>query len=90
MKITCLERIDKLVLGTILAERNLKDTRILIVPDHFTPLSKRTHTPEPVPFVIAGEGIPGSMTSRFSEEEAQRSSLYFEKPSLLMEYLIKK
>ncbi|HEC70017.1 MAG TPA: cofactor-independent phosphoglycerate mutase [Candidatus Omnitrophica bacterium] len=90
MKITCLERIDKLVLGTILAERDLKDTRILVVPDHFTPLSKRTHTPEPVPFVIAGEGIPESITSKFSEEEAQRSSLYFEKPSLLMEYLIKK
>ncbi len=89
MKITCLERIDKLVLETILKERTLQDTRILIVPDHFTPLSRRTHTPEPVPFVITGAGIPKSMISKFSEEEAQRSNLYFEEPSLLMEYLIK-
>ena len=89
MKITCLERIDRLVLGTILKERNLDTTRILLVPDHFTPLSKRTHTPEPVPFAIAGPGIPKSITAKFSEEEAQRSNLYFEEPSLLMEYLVK-
>ncbi|MBN2120033.1 MAG: cofactor-independent phosphoglycerate mutase [Candidatus Omnitrophica bacterium] len=89
MKITCLERIDRFVLGTILKERDLESTRILVVPDHFTPLSKRTHTPEPVPFVIAGGKIPKSITAKFSEEEAQRSSLYFEQTSLLMEYLVK-
>jgi 2,3-bisphosphoglycerate-independent phosphoglycerate mutase len=90
MKITCLERIDKLVLGKILKERSLEDTRVLVVPDHFTPVSKRTHTPEPVPFVVAGKGIPHSITAKFSEEEAQRSNLYFEEGPLLMEYLIKK
>ncbi|MFC1514458.1 cofactor-independent phosphoglycerate mutase [Candidatus Omnitrophota bacterium] len=89
MKIICTERIDRLVLGTILKERSLEDTRILVVPDHFTPLVKRTHTPEPVPFVIAGPGIPKSITAKYSEEEAQRSSLYFEETSLLMEYLVK-
>lgn len=89
MKITCTERIDKLVLGTILKERDLGSTRILVVPDHFTPLSKRTHTPEPVPFVLAGSNIPRSITAKFSEEEAARSQLYFEEASLLIEYLIK-
>ena len=89
MKITCTERIDRFVVGTILKQRSLEDTRILVVPDHFTPLAKRTHTPEPVPFVIAGAGIPKSITAKFSEEEAQRSSLYFEETSLLMEYLVK-
>jgi len=89
MKITCLERIDRLVLGTVLKERDLNSTRILVVPDHFTPLSIRTHSGEPVPFVVAGPRIPKSITAKFSEEEAQRSSLYFEEPSLLMEYLVK-
>lgn len=88
MKITSLERIDKLVLGTILKERDLKNTRIMVVPDHFTPLSKRTHTPEPVPFVMAGREIPKSTVPKFSEEEAQRSNLYFEEGVLLMNYFI--
>ncbi len=89
MKIACLERIDRMVLGLFLKERNMDDTRILVVPDHFTPVSIRTHTPEPVPFVIAGKGIPKSIASVYSEEESQQSNLYFEEAPLLMEYLLK-
>lgn len=89
MKITCLERIDKIVLGKILQKRGLEDTRLLVVPDHFTPFSKRTHSPEPVPLVFAGKGIPHSITAKFSEEEAQRSDLYFDEGPLLMNYLLK-
>jgi len=89
-KITAIERIDRMILGKVLKNRKLDDTRILVVPDHFTPLAKRTHTPEPVPFVVAGAGIPQSVIARFSEEEAQRSSLFFEESPLLMDYFIKK
>ena len=88
-KMTAIEKIDKLVLGYILKERSLDDTRILVVPDHFTPLKLRTHTAEPVPFLMAGAGIPKSVTSKFSEEEAQRSNVFFEAGALLMEYFIK-
>ena len=88
-KITAIEKIDKIILGTILKERSLEDTRILVAPDHFTPLSVRTHTSEPVPFLMAGSGVPKSVTSTFSEEEAQRSNLYFDDGALLMEYFIK-
>lgn len=88
-KMTSLEKIDKIVLGAILKERSLEDTRILVSPDHFTPVSVRTHTAEPVPFVVAGNGIPKSVSAHYSEEEAQRSNLYFEEGALLMEYFIK-
>lgn len=88
-KMNAIEKIDKIVLGMILKERSLDDTRILIAPDHFTPLSLRTHTAEPVPFLMAGAGIPKSVTSKFSEEEAQRSNLYFDEGALLVEYFIK-
>lgn len=88
-KMTSLEKIDKIVLGAILKERSLEDTRILVSPDHFTPVSVRTHTAEPVPFVVAGNGIPKSVSANYSEEEAQRSNLYFEEGALLMEYFIK-
>ena len=57
-KIESLERIDAEILAPILAwlEENRKDTgeefRILVVPDHRTPVVIRTHTDEPVPYVL--------------------------------------
>ncbi len=90
MKITCIERIDKMVVGTILEGLKNEKFRILISPDHPTPISKRTHTPEPVPFLIFGEGIKKGNFSGYSEQEAQNSSLYFDKGFELMEYFIKR
>lgn len=89
MKIICLERIDKMVVGTIVKGLSGSDFRILITPDHPTPISKRTHTDEPVPFLIAGAGISGGNFSSYSEVEAQNSSLYFDKGIDLMKYFLK-
>ncbi len=90
MKITCIERIDKLVIGTILEGLKNEKFRILICPDHPTPISKRTHTSEPVPFLIYGEGIGEEGFSRFSEVEAQNSKLFFDGGWLLLKYFIEK
>ena len=88
MKITCIERIDKLVMGTILEGLKGEKFRILVSPDHPTPLSKRTHTREPVPFLIYGEGIKEGGFSFFSEPEAYNSNLYFDKGADLLRYFI--
>lgn len=88
MKITCLERIDKLVVGTILNGMEGKEFRILISPDHPTPVQKRTHTDEPVPFVIYGKGIEEGKFSSYGENEAASSGLYFEKGSDLMRFFL--
>lgn len=88
MKIACLERIDKMVVGTILD--NIKgDFRILISPDHPTPVAKRTHTDEPVPFLICGSGIAPGGFSAYSELEAQNSQLYFDRGPDLLRYFLK-
>ncbi|MEN6617804.1 MAG: phosphoglycerate mutase, partial [Syntrophorhabdus sp.] len=60
-KIKAIERIDKDVLGMLLEETD-KDTRILIVTDHATPIIMRTHFAVPVPFAIYDKGgtMPGS------------------------------
>jgi 2,3-bisphosphoglycerate-independent phosphoglycerate mutase len=88
MKITCIERIDKLVVGPIIKAMQGKDYRILITPDHPTPLSKRTHTDEPVPFLIAGRGIDKGNFSSYSEIEAANSSLYMESGLALLSYFL--
>lgn len=53
-KMKAIEDFDSLVVGPVmkgLAER-FKEYRVLLMPDHATPISLRTHTEEPVPFVI--------------------------------------
>ncbi|MFA5337070.1 MAG: cofactor-independent phosphoglycerate mutase [Candidatus Omnitrophota bacterium] len=90
MKITCIERIDKLIVGTIVEKMKGKDYRIMISPDHPTPVSRRTHTDEPVPFVLAGAGITGQNFSSYCEAEAANSSLYFASGPDLMNYFLGK
>lgn len=90
MKISCLERIDKMVVGTIVENMKDRNYRILITPDHPTPVSKRTHTDEPVPFLISGSGIQGGNFSAYSESEAANSNLYFPSGINLMSYFLGK
>jgi len=90
MKITCLERIDKMIVGTLLENLKNKDFKILITPDHPTPISKRTHTNEPVPFLVYGTDIEQGSFLSYSELEAQNSSLYFDKGIDLLNYFLKR
>ncbi|MBU4419369.1 MAG: phosphoglycerate mutase, partial [Candidatus Omnitrophica bacterium] len=62
--------------------------RIMVLPDHATPLSLKTHTAEAIPFAIYGKGIPKGEFLNYCEKEAQKSKLYFENGYQLMEYFI--
>jgi len=89
-KITAIERFDQLVVGTILnAFKQRDDFRILVLPDHPTPITVKTHTKEPVLFGILGKGVVAGNFSNYSEKAAEGSDLYFEKGHELMEYFIK-
>lgn len=89
-KLTAIERFDQFVVGTIVeAAKQKNDFRILVLPDHYTPVSLRTHTCEPVPFGIFGKDIVGKEFSGYSEKEAEKSELYFEKGYELMNYFIR-
>lgn len=90
MKLACIERIDKMVVGEIVNKIKSQDFKILITPDHPTPLSKRTHTDEPVPFLISGTDVENGGFSSYSETEAQNSSLYFNKGVDLLRYFLNK
>ena len=54
-KIKAIEQIDEKVVGYLL-ERIGSDVRLLIVTDHATPLSMRTHYACPVPFAVFQKG----------------------------------
>ena len=89
-KVTAIERFDHLVVGTILKVfKRKKNFRMLVLPDHATPLSLRTHTCDVVPFGIFGKDIVARGFLNYSEKEAEKSDLYFENGYELMNYLIR-
>jgi 2,3-bisphosphoglycerate-independent phosphoglycerate mutase len=89
-KITAIERFDQLVVGTILnAFKGREDFRVMVMPDHATPVSVKTHTADVVPCGIFGKGIAAGNFSAYSEKEAQKATLFFERGYELMDYFIK-
>ena len=73
-KIEAIQRFDARVVGPVLdgLERSGHQWRVLVLPDHPTPISLRTHTAEPVPFAMIGSGIEADGMAAFSEREAAR------------------
>ena len=89
-KITAIERFDQLILGKMLGELKRKSNfRIMVLPDHATPVGLKTHVSDPVPFGIFGQNIIARGFLEYSEKEALKSDLYFDKGHELMNYFMK-
>ena len=90
MKIACIERIDREIVGPILNYcKETKDSRFMILPDHATPVEKRTHTSEPVCFAMVGKGLPTDSASAYTEKTAQEKGLKFTSGEALMEFFMR-
>jgi 2,3-bisphosphoglycerate-independent phosphoglycerate mutase len=90
-KITAIENFDKFVVGAVW--NFLKDTgdfRIMVLSDHATPVSIRTHTSDPAPFVMTGKNVSRNGFDNFSESNAAISKLKFKSGAALTENFIKK
>ena len=76
MKIDAIEDFDAKVVGTIQEQFKLrKDIAIFVTCDHRTPIEKRTHTREPVPFAYVGPGVEQDNMRAFSEHDAESGAL---------------
>ncbi len=89
-KVKSIELIDSQVLGTLLKGlEDFEDYKIMILPDHSTPLKLRTHTSDPVPYIIYRKsrqiknGING-----YNEFEAQKSGKLIDTGHKLMDYFL--
>jgi len=74
-KVEAIESVDKEVIGRLLSV-GPDSLRILAMPDHPTPIEVRTHTSDPVPFVVWGPGIDPSGARAFSEAEAAGTGVF--------------
>jgi len=68
-----LECIDRLMVGPLAGVR--RGFRVLVMPDHPTPLAIKTHTAEPVPFILWGEGFEPNGAVAFNEAAASATGL---------------
>ncbi len=85
-----IERIDKLIVGPVYEALKKYDSyRILVMPDHPTPIELRSHTAEAVPFALAGAGVKGVLEQPFCERYSRESGLTIEKGSDMMEFFLK-
>lgn len=89
-KITAIENVDGRVVARITEamDRSGEDYRLMILPDHPTPICVRTHTSEPVPYMIydSRKAIDGIHT--YNEKEAAKSTCIWKDGYRLIDYLL--
>ena len=92
-KVRALEAIDREIVGPLLGALQASGGpwRILVSPDHETPLDLRTHDRRPVPFAMMGTGLePARRGGAMTEAEARKTGMHVEVGHELMEYFLKR
>ena len=74
-KIASIEMIDHEIVSRLI-DWKADNLRILVMPDHPTPVAVQTHTADPVPYVMWGEGIAHNGAKRFTESEAKGTGIF--------------
>lgn len=85
------ELIDKKVVGFLREQLAAKgiDYKMLIMPDHPTPIKLKTHVSDPVPYVIFDSTrTDGGSGLAYSEKNGEKTGVYVEKGYTLMEHFL--
>ena len=91
-KIKAIELIDDLVIGPVAEglEQAGEDYRMLILPDHPTPVRVRTHTGDPVPYMLYDSTNAVKGQDEYSERTAQKTGIFREKGDRLIDHLLER
>lgn len=89
-KIQAIENIDSKIIRTIKNGLDAagEEYRMLILPDHPTPIALRTHTSDPVPYILYDSRREMKRITHFNEKEASLSGNYLPEGHLLIQMLI--
>lgn len=81
-KIKAIELVDKKILGPVYEHLKAsgEDFAIMVMPDHFTPVSILTHSREPVPYLMYSSKRALSAGGEYNEKAAAESGIYYDKP----------
>lgn len=88
-KVKAIEMIDSRVLP-ILEEglEQYKDYKILLLPDHPTPIVTRTHASDPVPYLLYQKSAPKTGVDTINEETAKATGIYMENGPAMMPHFL--
>ena len=89
-KIRSIEYIDGKIIGAVKngLEAAGEAYRILVLPDHPTPIRCRTHTSDPVPYLLYDSTKPVDQGCAFTEKDAKESGIFVEHGYELIRTLI--
>ena len=89
-KIKSIEYIDERIIGAVKEGLDAagEDYRILVLPDHPTPIRCRTHTSDPVPYLLYDSTKPCDQGCAFTEKDAKQSGIFIEHGYELIRKLI--
>lgn len=91
-KVQAIEYLDKRIISRIIKafeEKNV-DFRLLVMPDHPTPIRIRTHSSDPIPYMLYDSTAPLKGTLDYNEKCAKESGIYIEEGYTLIDRLFEK
>ena len=86
-KIEAIERFDRFIVGALRESMETMQAACLIACDHLTPISVRTHTPDPVPFLFYNPRHKESDGLRFCERSAAESLIWLDSGQALLPWI---
>lgn len=88
-KIYAIEQMDELVLGTILHRmKRYDDFRLMLLPDHPTPVATGSHAPDPVPFLLFDSQKQRGNHIPFDERALEEAKTFVDEGPRLIEMLL--
>ena len=86
-KVEAIQRVDREVVRR-LRSLDSSNLRVLVMPDHFTPIKVQTHTDDPVPFLLWGAGFTSNGANKLTEAEAKSTDFFIEEGYSIMSRLV--
>jgi 2,3-bisphosphoglycerate-independent phosphoglycerate mutase len=88
-KVEAISRFDARVVAPLREALKDEETAWIVTCDHFTPIAEKTHTTDPVPFILNGPGCAPSRVDGFSEKNAASSGLKLDNGHELLAHALK-
>jgi 2,3-bisphosphoglycerate-independent phosphoglycerate mutase len=88
-KVQAIEYLDERIIKPIYEELKAsgEDFRMLVLPDHPTPICVRTHTSEPVPYMLYDSTAEQAGSYNYNEKDAKASGVYIAEGHTIMNHL---
>jgi len=88
-KIEAIEQFDARIIGPVIEGlQGRKHVKVLLLCDHLTPIVVRTHTDDPVPFLISSLDAQPKAGLRYTEAAAKASGVFFPEGHRLMDHFL--